>query len=66
MMPSDGNWDTAPPFGHRDFDGFSSSHARGVNFSFADGRVAFLLGNLSAELKKALETVADGDEARNY
>jgi prepilin-type processing-associated H-X9-DG protein len=64
MMPSDGNWDTEPPFGHRDFDGFSSRHPRGVNFVFADGHVQFLSGDLSAELKIALESVSGGEAAR--
>jgi prepilin-type processing-associated H-X9-DG protein len=64
MMPSDGNWDTEPPFGHRDFDGFSSRHPRGVNFVFADAHVQFLSGDLSAEMKGALESVSGGDAAR--
>lgn len=64
MMPSDGNWDTSPPFGHRDFDGFSSHHRQGVTFVFADAHVRFLSGNVSAEIKIALESVSDGDCAR--
>jgi prepilin-type N-terminal cleavage/methylation domain-containing protein len=64
MMPSDGNWDTSPPFGHRDFDGFSSHHRHGVAFVFADAHVRFLPGHVSTEIKIALESVADGDIAR--
>jgi prepilin-type N-terminal cleavage/methylation domain-containing protein len=62
MVPSDGNWDTEPPFGHRDFDGFSSRHPQGVTFVFADASVRLLSGDLSAEIKTALETVSGGDD----
>ena len=62
MMPSDGNWDTEPAFGHRDFDGFSSRHPQGVNFAFADGHVAFLPNALATAAKVALETIDGGDK----
>jgi len=63
MNPSDGNWDTEPPFGHRDFDGFSSRHPNGVTFAFADGHVALLSGGLSFDIKLALESISGGEIA---
>jgi prepilin-type N-terminal cleavage/methylation domain-containing protein/prepilin-type processing-associated H-X9-DG protein len=42
---------------------FSSNHAGGVNFVFADGHVQFLTGSMSAAIFQALSTRAGGEAA---
>jgi prepilin-type N-terminal cleavage/methylation domain-containing protein/prepilin-type processing-associated H-X9-DG protein len=61
-----GSADHPPNYIGAHFEDFSSFHAGGVHFLFADGRVRFLGENINKLLYKSLATRADGEPVGEY